>query len=97
MRVPWLWSHGMVGVGPLLFLILRPVLSLPLYLRFKLLVRCSCGSSAACEHVWQACLAAVPLVLVRCVAVFLPPLLLCVCGVGPGCIFGEGFLHVPPL
>ena len=97
MRVSWLWSHGMVSVGPLLFLILRPVLSLPLYLRFKLLVRCSCGSSAACEHVWQACLAAVPLVLVRCVAVFLPPLAFVCVWCGSRVHFGEGFLHVPPL
>ena len=78
MRVSWLWSHGMVGVGPLLFPHLAACTLAPPYLRFKLLFRCSCGSSAACEHVWQACLAAVPLVLIRCVAVFLPRCF-CVC------------------
>ena len=52
---------------------------------FKLLFRCSSGSSAACDHVWQACLAAVPLVLWLVSGCIPAPLLMCVCGVGPGC------------
>ena len=55
-------------------------------LRFNLLVRCMFGSSAACGRVWQARMAAFPLMLWFCGAAVFLPLCLCVCGVGPGCI-----------
>ena len=96
MRVPWLWSHGMVGVGPMLFLPLRLVLSLRctcvLNCFFVVRVGQALHVNTCGRRVWLLSRS-----FLSGVWLYSPPLAFVCVWCGSRVHFGEGFLHVPPL